>query len=377
MFNRIAKISEPYIYQPHDNALKLFIADSASRSPGTLVKDLSKYNNDMTNNGATWVRGPAGQNVLSFDGTDDYLTQKVHAQKVGTITMATVAGGAMINDTGQDFTPYAGASGASKPYMFGATDTGEKVAWGYIGEEGDGEIFQLTPVQIAVVLVAGDAAADDYFGMSVSLSSDGSILAVGATSWGGGATEQGGVDFYDWACSDRVRRGSVLTASDAAAEDSFGMSVSLSSDGSILAVGATFWEGGATNPGGEYIYAWSRRAPFTPRCGSTASDAAAADRFGVSVSLSSDGSILAVGAIFWEGGATDQGGGYIYDWSGSAWGQRGSVLTASDAAADDSFGRSVSLSSDGSILAVGAIYWEGGATNQGGGDTYCWVFRAR
>src|SRR4030042_1233883 len=102
--------------------------------------------------------------------------------------------------------------------MFVATDTGEKVAWGYIGEEGDGEILQLTPVQIAVVLVAGDAAADDCFGMSVSLSSDGSILAVGATYWEGGATNQGGVYIYDWSGSAWVQRGSVLTAARAAAE---------------------------------------------------------------------------------------------------------------------------------------------------------------
>jgi hypothetical protein len=57
---------------------------------------------------------------------------------------------------------------------------------------------------------------------------------------------------------------------------------------------------------------------------------------------------------------------YIYDWSGSAWVQRGSVLTASDAAVYDEFGISVALNDAGTVLAVGATRWEGTATDQGG-----------
>jgi hypothetical protein len=47
-------------------------------------------------------------------------------------------------------------------------------------------------------------------------------------------------------------------------------------------------------------------------------------------------------------------------------GQRGTVLTASDAGAHDYYGVSSSLSADGSVLAVGAYYWDGaGGVNQG------------
>jgi hypothetical protein len=47
-------------------------------------------------------------------------------------------------------------------------------------------------------------------------------------------------------------------------------------------------------------------------------------------------------------------------------GQRGTVLTASDAGGRDYYGRSSSLSADGSVLAVGAYYWDGaGGVNQG------------
>ena len=49
------------------------------------------------------------------------------------------------------------------------------------------------------------------------------------------------------------------------------------------------------------------------------------------------------------------------------WVQRGGVLTASDAEAGDYFGVSVALSADGAVLAVGAHYWDGAAgADQGG-----------
>ena len=56
--------------------------------------------------------------------------------------------------------------------------------------------------------------------------------------------------------------------------------------------------------------------------------------------------------------------------------QRGSVLTASDAEAGDNFGISVALSSDGSVLAVGALWWDGPTyTDQGGVYSY-WLYNA-
>lgn len=86
----------------------------------------------------TGIHGEADGAIL-FDGSADYLKQKVYLNKAGTCTMATVESGALFNDTGQDFSNYVGKSGVSKPYMLVVTDTGGKVAWGYIGEEGTGE----------------------------------------------------------------------------------------------------------------------------------------------------------------------------------------------------------------------------------------------
>ena len=113
--------------------------------------------------------------------------------------------------------------------------------------------------------------------------------------------------------------------------------------------------------------AWTQRGSVL-----TAGDAETNDQFGRSVALSADGSVLAVGVNLWDGVAgADQGGVYIYDESGDGWAQRGSVLTAGDAGGGDYYGTSVALSADGSVLAVGATLWDGAAgANQGGVYVY-------
>ena len=93
------------------------------------------------------------------------------------------------------------------------------------------------------------------------------------------------------------------------------------------------------------------------------------DQFGSGVAISEDGLVLAVGA---RGRSTARGGVYIYDKSGSSWVQRGSVLLAADGVTLDRFGRSVSLSSDGAILAVGAPQWEGSETDEGAVYVYAY-----
>ena len=74
---------------------------------------------------------------------------------------------------------------------------------------------------------------------------------------------------------------------------------------------------------------------------------------GYSVALSSDGSIVAIGAVI----NTHKNGDYsghvrVYEWNGSSWVQRGGDIDGEGMY--DMFGNSVSLSSDGSILAIGA-----------------------
>ena len=83
-------------------------------------------------------------------------------------------------------------------------------------------------------LTASDAAYFDYFGRSVAI--DGNTIVVGATSDDDGGPNSGSVYVFEkstWGTYDQVAK---LTASDAAAGDTFGESVAI--DGGTVVVGA-------------------------------------------------------------------------------------------------------------------------------------------
>ena len=144
-----------------------------------------------------------------------------------------------------------------------------------------------------------------------------------------------------------------LLASDAESSDSFGRSVSISSNGTIAIVGAPNEDTGFTNAGAAYIYTRSGTS-WTQQAKIQALDKAAYDAFGFSVSIDSDGDTAIVGAYSEDAsGITDTGSAYIFIRSGSTWTQQGKI-TASDKADSDYFGRSVSISGDGNTVVVGA-----------------------
>jgi len=191
-------------------------------------------------------------------------------------------------------------------------------------------------------LTASDAASGDYFGVSVALSSNGNTALVGAM----GKTSFRGAAYVF------VRSGSVwtqqakLTASDAAANDSLGSAVSLSSDGNTALLGAN---------GKAAAYAFTRSGTvWTQQQKITAADALVGSQFGVGNALSGDGNTAAIGA--YGNNST-----YIFVRSGSVWTQQ-QKITPPDGL-NGSFGGRVALSAtDGNTLLVGAY---GQASNAG------------
>ena len=97
--------------------------------------------------------------------------------------------------------------------------------------------------------------------------------------------------------------------------------------------------------------------------GSDIDGEAASDYSGASVSLSSDGTIMAIGANGNDGNGNNSGHVRVYQYSNSAWTQLGSDIDGE--AADDNSGASISLSSDGSIIAIGASYNDGNGSAAG------------
>ena len=229
---------------------------------------------------------------------------------------------------------------------------------------------------------------EDQFGWAVALSGDGDHLAVGAPeqdndsagvngSSDGFATDSGAVYTFSRE-ADNWQAGDYIKASNSGADDRFGYSVAVSTDGRTLAVGALQEDGDADAAivsGAAYVFTrdtagWSEQGYLK------AANGDAYDRFGTSVSLSADGDTLAVGAsdersnAVGINGAQDDNGAasgaaYLFSRHGGVWAQQ-AYIKPSNTDANDSFGTAVTLASDGATLAVGAIREDSNATGVNG-----------
>jgi hypothetical protein len=212
-------------------------------------------------------------------------------------------------------------------------------------------------------LLAPDAAASDYFGYSVAVSGDTAV--IGAHRGDDGGTDAGSAYVF-------VRSGGVwiqqarLTASDAVANAYFGISVAVSGDTAVIGAYMDSHFGGPRT-GSAYVFicsdgVWSQQAKLI------ASDAAAYDRFGVSVAVSENTAVIGADSGSFAGG-TGAGVAYVFVRSGGVWSQQ-AKLTAPDPAGGDHFGKSVAVAGDTAV--IGAPY-DGHAGGASAGSAYVFV----
>lgn len=192
-------------------------------------------------------------------------------------------------------------------------------------------------------LTADNGAAGNKFGHSVSVSGDYAIVGAPYTS---DLEDNCGSAYIFKRYGDDWIQQAKLTASDAAMDDLFGYSVSIS--GSYAVVGARYGDGNEIDTGSAYIFKRSGES-WTQQAKLSAQDGAEGDNFGVSVSIS-DGWVI-VGAPCAAGMKGSSGSAYIFGLDGETWTQK-AKLTASDGRSQDRFGSSVSISGD--RLIVGA-----------------------
>jgi hypothetical protein len=189
-------------------------------------------------------------------------------------------------------------------------------------------------------LTASDGATGDRFGRPVSISGD---YAIVGTIWDDNYTGSAyiftpnDVDPNNW---DEITK---LTASDGTAGDKFSYSVSINGDYAI--VGAEGDDDNGTGSGSAYIFKWDGTS-WSEQQKLLASDGVMYDNFGQSVSISGD--LAIVGALLDD---NYTGSAYIFKWDGTSWVEL-QKLAASDGAASDYFGVSVSISGD--YIIVGA-----------------------
>ena len=104
----------------------------------------------------------------------------------------------------------------------------------------------------------GGEAVDDQSGYSVSVSKDGNNVAIGAIGNDVNGSWSGHVRIYSWDGTDWSQKGEDLDGE--ATEDQFGYSVSISLDGSTVAVGANGNDVNGSNSGHVRIFAWDGTA---------------------------------------------------------------------------------------------------------------------
>ena len=254
-------------------------------------------------------------------------------------------------------------------------------------------------------LKSSNSEAGDLFGYGVSLSADGTALAVAAYDEDGGGK---GVDPANDNSSSGTgaiyafnREGTVWTqtgylkGSRSQRNDALGYSVAMSDDGRTIAGGTaeesclngginpsdcdidTFPESLAAGSAGA-VYVWVRSGDrWVEQAFIKASNPDLEDWFAVRLALSGDGNALLVGAPMEDSAAKgvngredddsvdDSGAAYLFTRSGTAWSQR-AYLKASNTDGFDEFGSSVAISGDGRTMVVGARMESGGARTVNG-----------
>ena len=199
---------------------------------------------------------------------------------------------------------------------------------------------------------------NDKFGHSVSLSGDGSTVAIGAPENNGNGSAAGHVRVYrrepPAPSNGYVGWVQIGRNIDGDANDYSGCSVSLSSDGSTVAIAARGLRQGGKLEG--YVRVYKNIGGTWTQEGSDIDVEALSASGGWSVSLSSDGSTVAIGSPY--DGYSDTGNyniGYvsIYENISGNWTQVGSDI-AGEYVVGGWCGHSVSLSADGSVVAIGA-----------------------
>ena len=263
-------------------------------------------------------------------------------------------------------------------------------------------------------LLASDKATADQFGTAVAISRDGQVLVVGAPRHAvSGQANRGQVYVYQRS-GNRWTEARRLTASDGASGDKFGAAVAVAGAPNYeIVVGAPLHDsGGYTDLGAAYLYSangglWSvettlpvsdtHQSSYNLRGSSVAitdsssyifvgapgvqvgsDQPGAVYRFtqftavwyqaqriegptggkaelGRSMALSDDGSMLLVSGLYAPSGPLiTYGAVYLYEWTAGGFYNYGDMLTPSDGAELDGFGKGLAVADDEATLLIGA-----------------------
>lgn len=207
------------------------------------------------------------------------------------------------------------------------------------------------------------------FGLSLSLSSDGTTIAIGQNS---PLNYNNKVIVYKFSSGNWTKIKEIIandynvypnTENFFTSHSEFGWNVSLSGDGNTLAFSdITGRTSSSINESGVVIV-YKYQSGTWVKVGNTLSGKSKNINFGHRVLLSADGSILAISARYSSNNGISSGHVEVYKITGNNWVQIGNDIVGEAAA--DTCGQGLVISANGNILAVGSI----GADTANGTDT--------
>ena len=277
--------------------------------------------------------------IYEFDGASwSQLGADIDGESSGDRSGSTVslsANGSRVAIGAPENDDNGGSSGHVRIYEYDGS------LWSQLGTDIDGE------------------AEFDQSGRSVSLNSDGSIVAIGANGNDENGNFSGHVRVYNYDGTSWSQLGTDIDGE--ATGDISGWSVSLNDNGTIIAIGAPDNDDNGNYSGHVRVYEYNGAS--WSQIGGDIDGEGQSDNSGISVSLNANGTIIAIGAHLNNGNGTDSGHVRIYEFNGMDWSQIGNDIDGE--AEDDLSGSAVSLSADGSRIAIGAEFNIGNGTNSG------------
>lgn len=209
-----------------------------------------------------------------------------------------------------------------------------------------------TFTQIAKLVGTGALQGDEE-GMSVAISADASTIVVTAPFSNG----DDGAAFVFTKSGGTYKQVQELTVQTSGI-DLLGFDAAVSSDGSTIVLGAPI----ANNQAGFAEVFTKAGATWKQTAQLVGNNTAAGDNFGFTVAVSGSGTTVAAGSPSSNG---NDGSAYVFTKSGGTFTQASQVLPPAGTTSGAQAGQSVGISSDGSVVAIGA-----GRQNQDAGAVF-------
>ncbi len=228
------------------------------------------------------------------------------------------------------------------------SDDGNRIlvgSWGNNSGKGKAYLYEKTDSNWASYSTKefedSNGNAGDHFGLGVKISGDGKTIAISAAHKN---SYSGSVFIYKL-------NGAIWSEEEHSGlpGDMIGRHIGMSYNGQRIVAGTRCWTNGNANQGTAYLFEWDGLA-YNETYKFTASDGVADDKFGYSVAMSSDGNSIVIGATFTQV-PIDKGKAYVFRYRNSTWIEE-AIISGSDSSAGEFYGNITAISGDGSVIAV-------------------------